>query len=143
MMDLTQFANKIMIEATPFVEKGRDYDGIDCWGLVYLCYRDVYGIELPTHTGDYNSTRRRQEVRDLIAQRKDAQWVLTKDPRPGDGVLLRQMGRACHMGVLMDRRNVLHIEEGTNASIEDITKLPWRGANFDKVEGIYRHVGRL
>ena len=31
---------------TPWLERGRSKDGIDCWALVVRYYKDVLGIEL-------------------------------------------------------------------------------------------------
>lgn len=33
----------------PFVDKGRDFKGCDCWGLVRLVYKNELNIELPTY----------------------------------------------------------------------------------------------
>lgn len=37
----------------PYKLKGRERDGIDCWGLVRLVFRDQLGILLPSYTPDY------------------------------------------------------------------------------------------
>ncbi len=126
----------------PFKEKGRSYDGWDCWGLVYVAYRDLYNINLPEYTGEYHSTRRREELQSLISMNKDETWELHDPHEPGDVVLVRMMGRNCHIGLMLKDWNMLHVQDGVATIIEPINCPPWRCAAYDKVEGIYRHVDR-
>lgn len=37
----------------PYADKGRDRDGVDCWGLVKLVYAEVAGIVLPDYSDAY------------------------------------------------------------------------------------------
>lgn len=41
----------------PFLEGGRSYDGCDCWGFIYLFYKDILNIILPSYTQEDNSKR--------------------------------------------------------------------------------------
>ena len=34
----------------PYIAHGRGYDGADCWGIVYLFYRDVLKTPIPDYT---------------------------------------------------------------------------------------------
>lgn len=138
-MILDEFVDRAL--DVPFEEGGRSYDGWDCWGLVCVAYRDVYGIVLPTHTGEYRSTRRREELQDLIARRKAGSWELSDPHRPGDVALVRMMGRDCHVGLMLSDWDMLHVQAGISAVVEPIDRPPWRDRAYDKVEGIYRHVG--
>ena len=137
-MILDEFVNRAL--NVPFEEKGRSYDGWDCWGLIYVAYRDVYEIELPTHTGGYNSTRRREELRDLIMQKKDESWKLSDPHQPGDVAIVRMMGRDCHVGLMLSNWDMLHVQEDVSVCIEPINRPPWKDKVYDKVEGIYRYV---
>ncbi len=137
-MDLGGFVDRAL--DVPFEERGRSYDGWDCWGLVYVAYRDLFGIALPTYTEEYHSTRRREELQDLIAQRKMGGWELHDPHVPGDVALVRMMGRDCHVGLMLPGWNMLHVQAGVSAVIEPIDRPPWRSEQYDKVEGIYRYV---
>lgn len=139
-MLLNEFVNLAM--DVPFKEKGRSYDGWDCWGLIYVAYRDLYNIDLPTLTGDYQSTRRREELQNLISMRKDEVWELHDPYEPGDVVLMKMMGRTCHIGFMLKNWHMLHVQDKIETVIEPINCPPWRDKAYDKVEGVYRHVDR-
>lgn len=135
-MTLEEFALKAL--PVPFVEHGRDYDGWDCWGLVRCGLRDVMGIELPSYAGDYGSTERLDELQTLVEAHRDP-WhridLARAAARPCDVVLLRVMGRACHVGLLLDGHKALHTEARRGTFVEDLRGAMWAG----KIEGVYRH----
>ena len=58
-MTAEQFVERAV--CVPFLDKGRGYDGFDCWGLVVCYYRDVLGIELPSYDG-YDSVQNHRAV---------------------------------------------------------------------------------
>jgi cell wall-associated NlpC family hydrolase len=120
---------------TPFVPFGRDYDGVDCWGAVWLAYRDVLGIELPSGAGCYSSAEARQEIEVLFEQRHGA-WERHDAPKVMDVALMRVHGALCHTGLIVGRRQMLHSLKGIGTCIEDHGSLRWR----NRIEGFYRHV---
>lgn len=141
-MSLEEFAGKAL--DVPFLEKGRSYEGWDCWGLVFCCYRDVYGITLPSMADQYGSVKRLKELAALVdANHED--WLSTDDPQPGNVAILNMSQHSCHVGVMLSPRMVLHIEEVSTTSdfavVEEIDRAPWQGVNYNNVEGIYRYVG--
>lgn len=139
-MFLYEFVNRAL--DVPFEEKGRSYDGWDCWGLIYVAYRDIYNIDLPLYTGEYQSTRRREELQNLISMEKTTTWELHDPHEPGDVAVVKMMGRACHTGLMLSDWNMLHVQDKVAAIIEPINCPPWRDKAYDKVEGIYRHANR-
>jgi len=136
-MQLDEFIDRAL--AVPFLEKGRSWSGWDCWGVVYMAYNEVLDIELPQYTGEYSSSIRRDELRNLIERRKDAEWSNVDDPIAMDFVLLKMLGRDCHIGLMIDAKNFLHVEAKCMTHIESVNDIAWRGAGYDKVEGFYRH----
>lgn len=50
--DLLEIAKKL--EGIPYEHNGRNYEGVDCWGVVYLFFKEI-GIEFPLDDGDYIS----------------------------------------------------------------------------------------
>ena len=61
------------------------------------------------------------------------------DEHPGDGVLLRVMGRPIHVGVVVARGWMLHIEKNCDSLIERYAG----GSRWERrVLGFYRHAAR-
>jgi cell wall-associated NlpC family hydrolase len=99
---------------TPFRDGGRGQDGLDCWGLVVACYRDILGVELPGY-GEI-SARDLARVARAMSTGKDDGWRPVDDPVAMDVALMRagNGGRlVVHVGVMVDRDRVLHTEAGT------------------------------
>ena len=134
-MDLPAFVDRIM--DMPFVARGRDYEGGDCWAVVWLLWRDVLGRDLPAYDTGYSSAGASAVDRSLVGRimlRERVKWELTEEPSLGDVVLLRCSGRACHVGVMIDDRQFLHIEDRRGATVERLTSPIWQR----RCEGIYR-----
>ena len=68
----------------PFKCGGRDQNGLDCWGLVVLLYRELRGIELPACTG-YESIDDWRTIRTLI-DTACANWTVVETPTMFDVV---------------------------------------------------------
>lgn len=120
----------------PFLERGRDRSGCDCWGLVRLVLAERFGVELPSYAGDYETVKDHGRLADLVGRHEPA-W-LRVDPgpeRPGDIVLLRLRGLPIHVGVVAARGWMLHIEPKVDSVLERFGGLEWR----NRVLGIHRH----
>lgn len=94
----------------PFLDRGRDMAGLDCWGLVRLIYAQERGIELP----DYGEI----SVKDLLRvsrsiDRGQEAWEPTDKPRAFDVAVMRYYGRGLvgHVGVMVDARTMIHTED--------------------------------
>lgn len=143
-MDLDAFAASIVERAVPFVDKGRDRDGIDCWGLVLLAYREIYGIELPPMDGAYKATSDRVRLEEVVRREQVRAWRRVEDPKPGDVVVfwVADCGHArrcaSHVGLVLGGGRMLHAQEGTEACVEHYDRLVWQR----HVEGFWRHESR-
>ena len=140
MITVQEFADRAIV--VPFEEFGRSYDGWDCWGIPVVGYRDVLGVGLPDQTDKYSSTRRRRELRDLIDTDK-VDWVRVDRPQAMDCALLLMYGLPCHIGLMLNETDMLHVEEKCMTMVEDVNRPPWRSSVYDKVEGFYRHVSQF
>lgn len=151
-MELYEFVNRMLCGGphggpVPFVEKGRDYDGVDCWGVIYLAFRDVYGIQLPSYVESYTE-------RDLVGTSALARLVSVEsrcwspiwtrgmgipnhpyDRRPGDVAVFLRQNRPVHTALVIDRRRVLHSEEELGTFVDRIDSPIWQ----HRLEGIYRY----
>ena len=108
----------------PFLAKGRDKDGIDCWGLVRLVYKEQFNIELPSFSEEYEADDTAR-MKELVAQYLEG-WEETKEPKPGTGVLFRILGFESHMGIYLGDNKFLHCRENQSAVIESLDKIEWR-----------------
>lgn len=120
----------------PFKEKGRDYDGCDCWGIPYLIYRDRLGIELPAYLDDYHNTTDRSEIGRVMRRERRA-WRKVDRPRPFNIVQIRMLGEEMHVGVCIGNGRFIHCAKGINTVIERLDSSTWR----DRIVGYYRYAG--
>jgi cell wall-associated NlpC family hydrolase len=120
----------------PWRDGGRDRDGLDCWGLCILVYRELLGIELPDLGYAYESARNRAEVADLIAA-ESGPLVPAPEPESFDFLFLtRHGGRpAHHVGLAAPQGRVLHCADGIGV----VCPRRRSGAFPFVAEGVYRH----
>ena len=112
-MDLSAFVG------IPWLERGRDRDGCDCWGLLAMVYREQLGVALPSYRDDYQTLADADSVVSLIEGHMGP-WreVEAGQERAGDALLMTIAGRPRHVGVIATPGLVLHIERGAGALIE-------------------------
>lgn len=106
----------------PFKWNGYDRDGVSCWGLFVLVYREVYGIELPRH----------DQHGQLVAQGRDESetvWISKKtwahlemgQETTGDALHMKGLhgGRltSLHGGIVVSRGLVIHAQEGSGVVV--------------------------
>lgn len=92
----------------PYVERGRDRAGVDCWGVVCLVYRERLEIDLPEYH-DAPCIAERAELGALIAdQRQSGPWVTVDEPQAYDVAVISYEGHACHVGVWDGHGKILH-----------------------------------
>ena len=117
----------------PFLDKGRGYHGVDCWGLVRLYYRDELGIMLPSYA-DYNGVEDVENITYLINHYRD-DWYPVDEPRRGDVVLIKIAGVATHVGVYHTQGRFLHVQIGKYSELARINSETWRR----RIVGYYRY----
>lgn len=117
----------------PFVEKGRDESGLDCWGLVKLFYKYEFDIDLLDYTECYKDTKDTKIAETIDIEKNE--WYKVSTPRNGDVILCRIVGRPMHVGIYKEHDKMLHIETGSDVCIETIGNSKWN----KRILGIYRH----
>jgi hypothetical protein len=117
----------------PFLYKGRNIDGIDCWGLARLIYKQEYNIDLPNFSSDYEAddTHRMQ---DLIAQYREG-WEPIDSPTEGCLVLFKIMGIDSHIGIAVSDTHFIHSREGKDSAIESFDSFKWN----KRIVGYYKY----
>lgn len=123
----------------PFKEKGRDFSGCDCWGLVRLIMKEECGIELPSYLECYNSTEEREILSKTIQQEREAWDCFNYAPdndvsQPFDVVILNLVGLPVHCGLVTSKGNMIHCAKDINTVRENYTGLRWK----NKVVGFSR-----
>ncbi|MBP0483935.1 C40 family peptidase [Sagittula salina] len=119
----------------PRVELGRDWSGVDCYGLARLIMAEEHGIELPSYTGDYACGAERVELAQLIqGAARVGPWHRVDDIQPFDWLLFRMQGHASHIGVAIDPGRMLHAHVH-RVSVARLDDPSWRSRRV----GIWRH----
>nr|BDD44770.1 tail assembly protein [bacterium] len=114
----------------PYLDRGRDESGCDCWGLVRLVLENEFGKTLPDL--DYESAEIVEDrLFDVSVAAVDAEEV--KHPENGDVVLIRGGLLPQHIGVFVDGQ-VLHTAKGMGTVCERLSSPRLRG----RIKGYYR-----
>ena len=125
----------------PYADLGRDGIGCDCWGLARLVYARELGIELPSYAGAYVCSAEREEVAGLLdeAERAGPWRRVAGEAPPPFAILLFRRGRLrSHVGVAIDARRMLHMDERAGASVVRLAD-PRFASRF---MGAFTHVSR-
>ncbi len=120
----------------PWADKGRDFAGVDCWGLLWLVMRELRGIEVPSYSDRYVTAGDRRALNALIAGEM-VPWreIAAGDEQPFDAVLIREGRFLRHVGLVVDPGRLLHISQGATSVIERYRE----GLLKMRVVGFYRH----
>lgn len=118
----------------PYADKGRSLDGIDCWGTVYLAFRDIVGKPVPSYAEGYVSAVEAREVRALLTGLETWPWrpVELGQERDFDVAFFRP----AHVGLVTGPGEMLHVMAGEHSRIEGFMDGRWR----HRLIGIVRHV---
>lgn len=120
----------------PFRADGRTREGLDCWGLVVMVYRERLGVSLPEFPGAYPDESP-ESLRNAagVAREERKRWTRVESPRVYDVALLRLQGLPCHVGVVASKGRMLHVMAGIESCVEEYTGPQWR----NRIEGFFRH----
>jgi len=120
----------------PFKDKGRTVEGLDCWGLLYLIFKEQFGIEIPSFVDDYPTSTNLKAVGALIEQNSHTWINIEQDvQKAGDVLLMRFFGHPVHVGILIDKRRMIHVLKGRNTCLQKIDQTMWQS----RILGTYRH----
>jgi len=122
----------------PFKEKGRDREGLDCWGLFRLIYKDALKIDLPSYVEEYATTEEREVIHHLISTGL-ADWSPIKTPQLYDGILFRIFGTETHIGMMLDSQTMIHVHVGIDTCIEPVYSPRWKS----RLVGFFRHRSQI
>jgi len=121
----------------PFRFRGRSRAGVDCYGLIWLVFWEVFGVRLPDYIARYGPAPSRDILGPLFADgAKDFCWVEEQRPAAGRVILLNLSGKPLHCGLMVDEGRMLHALEGANSCVERIDRLVWKRRHA----GYFRHI---
>ena len=118
----------------PFEDRGRTINGVDCWGLVRLIYKNEFNITLPSFAEDYSNTDETNKLEELISIHKEG-WTQTTAPKSGAVVLFKLLGSESHVGVVVNERQFIHVSEGSTSVIESFDSILWK----KRIIGFYEY----
>jgi len=106
----------------PFLDHGRDFKGVDCWGLVRLVLKEEKGIDVPSY-GDISATDLDAVARMVKREALLVPWVdvLPNAVQPFDVAVMFRRIAPVHVGIMVTRWDVLHIEEKISAVMVPLT----------------------
>lgn len=125
----------------PYKELGRDEDGVDCYGLCLMIYKNELGIDIPDYFGigfkkakDFKSSVTMKKELQGIILNESSHWkeIPQNEARPFDLVLFNMLGYVIHIGILIDKNNMLHSFDGRDCLCENLEK-KWRGRIYKVV----------
>lgn len=115
----------------PYKNLGRSFDGVDCYGLIWLIYKGELGIELPDFTELCYSQQWYKEKEDsIITENIDRRWVSVVPPfKKFDGVIFYKHPKsemANHVGMMIDSNKFIHIRENSTSEISELNSNYWK-----------------
>jgi murein DD-endopeptidase len=118
----------------PYLQNGRSYEGADCWGIVFLYYRDILGRSVPSYVAEMDDREFRRGTGAVVEEERARGWVAISEPAAGDVVLMRNGAHHNHVGIYLDGRRTLHTDGPGLSAIERLDALHLRS----RVSGFYR-----
>jgi len=117
----------------PYQENGRDWNGVDCWGLARLYYKHELDIELPDYSELYTGSRDSSLSATILDQKQ--RWISVTEPVENDICVFNIYGEPIHIGVYVGNNSFLHSREGLDSVIESLSSIQWA----KRLEGFYRY----
>ncbi len=137
-IDKERFENEVISEwlGVPYVHRGRNRDGIDCWGLPLKIYEKA-GVKLfDVPDFEYN-VKWSKEGGNFLAENAYRDWTKIESPEFLDGILFKNLhGIAYHTGIVLTGGKFIH------ATMYGVIISKWKDKDIiDKIEGFYRLKG--
>ncbi|HLB04576.1 MAG TPA: NlpC/P60 family protein, partial [Gaiellaceae bacterium] len=123
-------------QRVPWLDRGRGWEGVDCWGLVRLFYLEELGIELPSYAEGYVSAVEREQVSRLIRGQLD-EWQRTTQPSFADVAVAwtKREEILSHVGLYVGDGLVLSAQPDALPIAEEVQRTWWSS----HLEGYYRY----
>ena len=117
----------------PYAANGRDEQGIDCWGLVRLFYKQEYNIDLPSYTEEYSGAYD-ERILSIMDEYKP-NWSQIDTPQVGSVIVFNILGEPFHVGVYIGEDKFIHARDGMDSVVESVNSPRWA----KRIEGYYSY----
>jgi len=107
-----------------YLPKGRTAEGVDCWGLVQLFYRNELHLDVPSYDDQYLNPTDRGSVSKTIIDNM-GHWAKVQEQEYGDVLLFEILGLPLHTGIYIGDGDFLHAFKNTNSCIERLKSITW------------------
>ena len=125
----------------PYRHKGRDFDGVDCYGLCYLIFKNEIHTILPDfinikYSPDWYRTGKNFILNELGTFDKNIWLKVNKPFKVYDGLIFYLSSKtiANHCGLYIGNNKFIHIYENTTSQIERLD------SSFVKLYGAIRYI---
>lgn len=112
----------------PFKYGGRTREELDCYGLVMLLYKELYGIDIP----DVVSPTILKEISELVESEK-CKWE-PSDLVEGAVILFNIKGYGSHVGFCIGNDYMIHTWESTSGVTIERIGINWQ----HRILGVYK-----
>lgn len=122
--------------SVPYVPRGRDTSGWDCYGLYRFMLAEHHGVQADSYAEQYAGPPCKATDRaiSLTLLRNLPSWRRVEVATHGCAVVFNIAGQPLHCGYVTDQPDtMLHAMQGRGTCIERFDSLNWQ----KRIEGIY------
>ena len=116
----------------PFRHHGRDFDGVDCYGLVRLVLSEEFDVHLPDYWA-YEDANDMNKIDSMFDEYLPIHTQRVEAPEVGNIVLFKFRGYTSHIVIYDGDGKVLHVMRGMNSVCVPVQSGILRG----RLEGYY------
>jgi cell wall-associated NlpC family hydrolase len=104
----------------PFINGGRDWQGVDCWGLVRLVLMHERGIIVPSY-GEISAEELSKVAKEVAGESSKEPWHPTIQAQVFDVAVMHRRHAPVHVGIMANAIQVLHIERAINVVLIEVS----------------------
>ena len=116
----------------PYLNRGRTREGLDCYGLAIMYYKEKINISLPDFF--YINSSNKDEIK-LKLPTYAKNFIKHDSPKKDRLIVFSIYGLPVHIGIMINDFEFIHILKNTRVTIESINSIIWR----NKIEGYYSY----
>jgi len=120
----------------PFRSCGRDYSGLDCWGLLCLIYKERLNISLESYIDEYTDAGLYTKIAEVVKYH-EPEWISIEkgSEQLFDVAIFRLRGLPIHLGMVVKPGQMIHVLDKLNTCLERYNTPLWD----KRIRGFYRY----